>query len=629
MTDISVTGLVKSFENNTNLLDGVTFQVDEGERVGLLGRNGAGKTTIFRILTGELEYDAGEIALAPGRRMGLISQIPVYPEGYTVEDVLRSAFAPLKELQRQMEELAGRMAREEDPRLVRRYGELSARFEAAGGYDAETALNKVAAGLDISGEMRGQLFASLSGGEKTRVNLARLILEDTDILLLDEPTNHLDVRAVEWLEEYLSHFRGTVLVISHDRYFLDQVVSRVVEIENGKAEFYNGNYSFYVEEKEARYEEKLKRYETEQAKIAQLSATAERMHGWAQRNAKLHRRAFAMEKRIGRMEKTDRPVRPGELKARFHSREFHGDEALLLKDVSKSYGDRELFREVNLLVEGGERVALVGDNGTGKTTLLRMILGEESPDTGKIRVGPAIRFAYLPQLIEFSHPERSLMDTMIFSAGCSAQSARNRLAAFHFQGDDVLRPVSSLSGGERSRLRLCMLMEDKINFLILDEPTNHLDIQSREWIEQAVEEFTGNLLFVSHDRYFVSRFATRVWELDGGRVTDFDGGYEAYRRYREQEEKRKREQKEAGRKKEKTAKPSGSGGRRKDPLTACEKEIAALEAEKGELEAEMECSACDYEKLEELQLVLTETENKLASLYEIWEELAGGKEGTL
>ncbi len=268
MIEIQVNGLVKSFEVGHNVLEGLTFQIDQGERVGLLGRNGAGKTTLFRILTGELEPDEGQVTLGAGRRMGLISQIPVYPAGYTVEDVLRSAFARLESLAKEMESLAERMAEgESDPALLRRYGSLSERFEVFGGYDVDVAVNKIANGLSIPAEMRSQLFDSLSGGEKTRVNLGRLILEDTDILLLDEPTNHLDLHATEWLEEYIRGFRGTVVAISHDRYFLDRVVTRVIEIEGGKAEFYSGNYSFYAVEKERRYQERLKQYEKEQAKI--------------------------------------------------------------------------------------------------------------------------------------------------------------------------------------------------------------------------------------------------------------------------------------------------------------------------------------------------------------------------
>ena len=293
MIEISVTGLQKSFDLEKKILDGLTFQINSGERVGLLGKNGAGKTTLFRILTGEIDYDAGEVAIASDRRVGLISQIPVYPAGYTVEDVLQSAFERMRRMADEMERLSAQMANgDESEETLRRYGELSARFEGLGGYDTATAVNKVANGLSIPADMRTRLFDTLSGGEKTRVNLGRLILEDTDILLLDEPTNHLDLHAIEWLEEYLASFKGTVVASSHDRYFLDRTITRVIEILDGHAEFYNGNYSFYAVEKERRYLEKMRQYEKEQAKIRQLEAAADKLHLWAfMGNDALHKRA--------------------------------------------------------------------------------------------------------------------------------------------------------------------------------------------------------------------------------------------------------------------------------------------------------------------------------------------------
>ena len=321
MVDIRAAGLVKSFDLEKRILDGLSFQVDSGERVGLLGRNGAGKTTVFRMLTGELEPDEGEIQIAAGRRVGLISQIPVYPEGCTVEDVLQTAFARMFRMKDEMDALALRMEQgDSSEATLRRYGELNARFEGLGGWDTETAVNKVANGLNIPQAMRAREFACLSGGEKTRVNLGRLILEDTDILLLDEPTNHLDMQATEWLEEYLRRFRGTVLTISHDRYFLDRTVSRIIEIQDGKAEFYSGNYSFYAIEKERRYQERMKQYLKEQAKIAQLEKAAEQMHLWAfMGNDALHKRAFSMEKRIERMRTTEKPILDIAGEVGFHS----------------------------------------------------------------------------------------------------------------------------------------------------------------------------------------------------------------------------------------------------------------------------------------------------------------------
>ena len=461
MIEIQVNNLVKSFEVGHNVLDGVTFQIDQGQRVGLLGKNGAGKSTLFKILIGELDCDEGTVTISPGHRMGLISQIPVYPEGYTVDDVLRSAFGRLHALTAEMEELAGRMAAgETDPAILKRYGSLSERFEVFGGYDTDVAISKVANGLSISDDMRGRLFDQLSGGEKTRVNLGRLILEDTDILLLDEPTNHLDLHATEWLEAYIQKFRGTVVAISHDRYFLDRSVTRVIEIENGKAEFYSGNYSFYAVEKERRYQERMKQYEKEQAKIAQLEKSAEQLRMWAfQGMDKTYRRAISMERRIERMRTTAKPTKARKMDARFTAAEFHGDEVLGIRSLSKSFGEKKLFEGISLKVEGGERIALIGDNGTGKSTLIKMIVDEVYPDSGRIRLGPQVKLAYLPQIIHFDHPDWNLVENMMAAKrGISAQSARNRLAAYDFRGEDVLKPVSVLSGGEQSRLRLCMLM---------------------------------------------------------------------------------------------------------------------------------------------------------------------------
>ena len=564
------------------------------------------------------------MVLAPDKRVGLISQIPVYPAGYTVEDVLDTAFRPLREMEEEMEQLAARMERGEDPALLRRYDQLTAAFEAGGGYDTDTRKNKVCSGLQIGPGMREQLFDRLSGGEKTRVNLGRLILEDTDILLLDEPTNHLDLKATEWLEEYLDKFKGTVLAVSHDRWFLDRVVDRVIEIQEGKAEFYSGNYSFYVVEKERRYQEKLKQYEKEQAKIQQLEKAAEQLRIWAYSgNDKIFKRAQSMEKRIERMRTTDRPTRERKMEVRFGEREFRGDEVLTIKGLSKSFGQRALFSGVDLEVVGGERIALLGDNGTGKSTLIKILMGEEGPDEGKIRMGPTVKIGYLPQIIHFDHPERSLLDTMLYELDCTAQTARNRLASFKFRGEDVFKPVSALSGGEQSRLRLCMLMDEKINLLILDEPTNHLDIQSREWIEEAVEEYEGNLLFVSHDRYFIDRFATRVWVLEDGQVTDFRGSYGEYRAARERKQAQAVPAPAAApaEKKEKPRRPGGTKNLEKE-VAAAERAVAKAEEQMYELGLQIEEAASNYLKLQELYEQREALEEEILKLYGTWERLS-------
>ena len=618
MIDISVKNVVKAFEEGKNILDGISFEVNEGERVGLLGANGAGKTTLFRVIVGEYESDEGEVVLGTGKRAGLISQIPVYPPEYTTEDVLKTAHEAVYRIRARLERIEAQMSAGESYD-AREYDRLTADFERLGGYDIDFERDKVANGLDIPADMRARLFSQLSGGEKTRVNLARLILENTDILLLDEPTNHLDLRATEWLEEYLAKFKGTVLTISHDRYFLDKVVTRVVEIVGGKAEFYSGNYSFYVSEKEARYQEQLRRYEKEQAKIEQLEKAAEQLRVWAfQGMDKTYRRAVSMEKRIERMRQTERPRKEKAMSARFGEREFHSDELLSVKGLKKSFGSKLILNGVELEVTGGERIALIGDNGTGKSTFINMLMGRERPDEGFIKTGPAVKSAYLEQQVRFDHPERSVLDTMLYETNCSPQAARNRLGAFKFSGEDVFKPVWALSGGELSRLRLCILMREDINFLILDEPTNHLDITSREWIEEALEDYNEALLFVSHDRYFITRFAERIWELSDGQITDFRGGFEQYKAFKARMQKQEQVKKEVKRKEEKKPRPQSA----EKKIAALEKKISAAEADIKRIDGEIEAYSSDYEKLNELFEEKSAAETALEELYEQWAELA-------
>jgi len=617
MIDISVKNLTKFFVIGENLLDGVSFEVQEGECVAILGRNGCGKTTLFNILTGQMEYDDGEVFVNPHKRLGLISQIPSFPAGYTVEQVLRSAYLPLMQLKAKMETLEKQMASGATQELLRQYDDLSNRFQSGGGYDMDVEVDKVCNGLAITAAQREQIFDSLSGGEKTRVNLARLLLEKTDILLLDEPTNHLDLRSVEWLEGYINSFKGTVLTISHDRYFLDRVADRVIEIVDGHAEFYSGNYSFYIDEKQARFDLQLKQYEQEQAKLKQLGYTVERKKGWGINNRTLYRRAMSIQHRMERIRKTERPKTEKTMRATFSQKDFSGDMVFDMKNVSKSFGDRTLFSDVELSVEGGERIALLGDNGTGKTTFIKCLLGDEDCQ-GKIRFGPTVKWGYLPQIIHFEHPERSLYDTMLYEKNCTPQVARDRLGAFLFQGEDVFKQVKNLSGGEQSRLRLCMLMDEKINLLILDEPTNHLDIASREWVEAAIEEFEGVLLFVSHDRYFIEKFAERIWLLEDGAIRDFKCGYSKYRSILEHEAAQKQPVISAP--KPKKEKPKGGTKDTEKLIRRLEREIEKQEKGIAELDAAIEAAAADYQELTRLLGEKESAEAVLMDLMEQWEQ---------
>ncbi|MDR0446243.1 MAG: ATP-binding cassette domain-containing protein, partial [Oscillospiraceae bacterium] len=381
MIDISVKNAVKAFVEGENILDGLSFEINAGEHVGLLGANGAGKTTVFRLIVGELETDEGDVIVAPSKRLGLISQIPVYPEAFTTEDVLRSAYERLFRIRERMEAIERDMERGESPdALLREYDSLASDYENSGGYVIDSEVNRVANGLEIPQAQRGQRFSSLSGGEKTRVNLARLILENTDILLLDEPTNHLDMRAVEWLEGYLDKYKGTALVISHDRYFLDRSVSRIVELVNGKAELYSGAYTFYVAEKRRRLDEQQKKYEAEQTEIHRLEASARRMRSWA--TEKMITKAKAVESRIEHLQSagTARPERDKSLRGAFSEREFKGAMALEFKGLTRAFDGKTLFTDIAAAVRGGERIALLGANGSGKTTLIKILLGEEKRD---------------------------------------------------------------------------------------------------------------------------------------------------------------------------------------------------------------------------------------------------------
>ena len=616
MVEIAVKDLVKSFEVGSVLLDGLSFEVHQGERVGIMGRNGCGKTTLFRLLTGELLPDEGEIYIASGKKLGLISQIPHYPAGYTVEQVLRTAFAPLEAMRKKMEAIAENLTADAPKALLAEYDRLSSAYQSGGGYEQDTQVDKLCNGLGIPAAMREQLFDRLSGGEKTRVNLCRLLLEKTDILLLDEPTNHLDLKSVEWLEEYILKFKGTVLTISHDRYFLDRVVGRIVEISAGKAEFYSGNYTFYLQEKQERFNRQLKQYEQEQAKLRQLGFTLERMKGWGINNRVLYRRAMSIQHRMERIEKTERPTKEKTLRARFGEKEFHGDDVLTVKGLTKAFGDRVLFSDVELNVRGGERIALLGDNGTGKTTFLRVLLGE-LPAAGKIKFGPSVKSAYLPQVIHFAHPERTLYDTMLYEKNCTPQSARDRLGAFLFSGEDVFKTVGTLSGGEQSRLRLCMLMDEKINLLILDEPTNHLDVASREWVECAIDEYEGTLIFVSHDRYFVEKFATRIWELEQGHIRDFPCGYAKYRSIKAHEQM-PQQRPAAPVKKERPA----AGKELEKQVRRLERQIDEQERKIAQLDEALRAAATDYQELVRLTAEKEREDQLLEELMTQWETAA-------
>lgn len=628
MADITVQNLTKYYGDRLILSD-LTFDIQPGEKVAILGPNGAGKTTLLHILAGRLDYDSGVVAIGAGRAVGMIDQMPDYPADVTVEDVLRSAFRDAHQVQDEMQRLEREMAAyPEDEDLLRRYGVLQQKLDALGGYNRDFEVDKVCNGLDIPPARRAQPFAQLSGGEKTRVNLARIILEQTDILLLDEPTNHLDMDAVRWLGDYLDAYPGTVVTVSHDRYFLDQCCERIIEVHDNTIEFYAGSYSFYAVERERRYEQQLREHENQMAEKKRLESVARIMHEHGTEH--LAKRAASIEKRIARMKVTDRPRREKQMNVSFGDPNYETEEVLKVRGITKSYDGRKILQDVNFNVRNGERVAILGDNGAGKTTLLKILLGEEVADDGTVKKGVGLRPAYLPQLVHFANENRNLIDTLIYDKNVTMQTARNRLGAFKFSGEDQLKTVKTLSGGEKSRLRLCELMYDPLNMLILDEPTNHLDLLSREWIEEAVEAFTGTLLFVSHDRYFVERFATRVIYLENGTYLDYTGTYEQFLAYRERLRSEQAAQTPVqAPKADKPQKPRPKGGTKNKAkrLAVLEREISQMEAKLADLDNQINHNAADPEKLMGLLAEKDEADAELLEKMDEWERLSEELEG--
>ena len=621
MADITVQNLTKYYGDRL-ILSSLNFDIQPGEKVAILGANGTGKTTLLHILSGRLEYDSGHVAIGDRKTVGMIDQMPDFPPEITVEDVLRTAFRATQAVQEELAALETQMAAHpEDEALLRRYGICQQKLETLGGYNHDFEVDKVCNGLDIPAARRVQPFAQLSGGEKTRVNLARIILEHTDILLLDEPTNHLDMDAVRWLGDYLETYQGTVVTVSHDRYFLDQCCDRIIEIHDNIIEFYAGSYSFYAVERERRYEQQLREHENQMAEKKRLEAVSRIMHEHGTEH--LAKRAASIDKRIARMKVTDRPRRDKQMNVSFGDPNYETEDVLKVRDITKSYDGRRILQNVTFNVRNGERVAILGDNGTGKTTLLKIILGEETADAGTVKKGVGLRPAYLPQMVHFAQQRRNLIDTLIYDKNVTMQTARNRLGAFKFSGEDQLKTVNTLSGGEKSRLRLCELMYDPLNMLVLDEPTNHLDLMSREWIEEAVEAFTGTLLFVSHDRYFVERFATRIIYLENGEYLDYTGAYSEFLTYRERLRAEKAPIPAKMKPEKKAERPKGKGTKNMAKrIAVLEREINQLEMQLADLDSRINHNAADPEKLMGLLAEKDEIDGTLLEKMEEWEQLS-------
>ncbi|MGH0556594.1 ribosomal protection-like ABC-F family protein [Bacillus pretiosus] len=618
MTICSVNNVTKSFGGNI-IFENISLEIKNGERVGLVGRNGSGKTTIFQLLTGMESLDAGAIHMKKGTRIGHVAQIPKFDEGMTVYDVLSSAFKTEKELEREMRALEKNMAEEREPsalqKLMERYGVIQEKFAFLGGYEIEANMMKVANGLQVT-ELFPRSFLELSGGEQTKVSLAYMLLQKPDLLLLDEPTNHLDLFAVEWLEQFLKEYNGTVMVISHDRYFLDEVVTKIFDLEDGEIHVYHTNYSQFVDEKEERLLQEFQAYQEQQKKIKKMKEAIKRLREWANQanppNEGLHKRARSMERALERIEKLKKPIlERKQMGLQFEGQERSGKDVVLMKEVSKGFAGHPLFNEANLHVRFQERVAIVGRNGTGKTTLLKLLLEEIKPDAGEIRIGSSVKIGYLSQHA-YGNMKSNVLEAFREYVAVTEGEARHILAKFLFYGPAVFKKVTQLSGGEKMRLRLAQLMYQDINFLILDEPTNHLDIESREVLEEALEQYNGTILAVSHDRYFLNKLFEKTYWIDEHKLFEFAGNYAwARQKWEEKLEKQVIKQQRQGRKSMATAPVKKKEVRNVEDI---ETELMHVEEDIYMLECKME-HVVDVEMLEQLYEEKTKKELLRADLY--------------
>lgn len=618
MTICSVNNVMKSFGGNI-IFENISLEIKNGERVGLVGRNGSGKTTIFGLLTGKESLDAGAIHMKKGTRIGHVAQIPKFDEVMTVYDVLSSAFKVEKELEKEMHALEKNMAVEQEQsaleKLMERYGVIQEKFAFLGGYEIEANIMKVANGLQVT-DLFSRVFTELSGGEQTKVSLAYMLLQKPDLLLLDEPTNHLDLFAVEWLEQFLKEYTGTVIVISHDRYFLDEVVTKIFDLEDGEIHVYHTNYSQFVEEKEERLLQEFQAYQEQQKKIKKMKEAIKRLREWANQanppNEGLHKRARNMERALERIEKLKRPIlERKQMGLQFEGQERSGKDVVVMKEVSKGFAGRPLFEQANLHVRFQERAAIVGRNGTGKTTLLKLLLEEINPDVGEIRIGSSVKIGYLSQHT-YGNVKSNVLEAFREYVAVTEGEARHILAKFLFYGPAVFKKVTQLSGGEKMRLRLAQLMYQDINFLILDEPTNHLDIESREVLEEALEQYNGTILAVSHDRYFLNKLFEKTYWIDECKLFGFAGNYAwARQKWEEKLEKQVIKQKRQGRKSVEMVPVKEKKARN---LEEIENELMHVEEDIYAIECEMEHVA-DVERLEKLYEEKTMKELLRAKLY--------------
>ena len=541
MIELSLNKVVKSF-GFKKVLNEFNLELKTGERVALIGPNGSGKTTIFKMIIGEETPTSGNISIRKGTTLGMLSQMPeIYDDDVCVFDVIKSGRKQLFELEqklRGLEQRLGNTSKDKMESLLKTYGSVQEIFENAGGYQLESDLSRICNGFKINEDMMQRKYNTLSGGEKTIVNFATLIYNEPTILLLDEPTNHLDIDTLEWLEEYLANYKGSILISSHDRYFLDRVTNKTVLIDRGKDETFFGNYSYYLEENERRIMAEFEEFKDQQKQIAAMKASIKKLQEFGRLAApggeSFFKRAASIQKRLDKIELLEKPEEKKELPLDFQIDKRSGKDVLTIEDLSAMIGDRVLFDGAEMYLKFGDKSCLMGKNGSGKSTLIKMILNNITPEQyqcaaeqldGEIKIGSNVVIGYLPQEIKFDDENATILDTARRFYEGTETHLRASLAKFLFYGENVFKRVGSLSGGEKVRLKLFELIQKKANLLILDEPTNHIDIDTREMLEEALNEYNGTILFVSHDRYFIDKLARNIFEIEEEKINKYLGNY--------------------------------------------------------------------------------------------------------
>lgn len=623
MAVLKISGLSKSFGIKT-VFENVSFEVRSGERIGLVGANGAGKTTLLKCIMGAEEADKGSVKASDGAIIGYLRQDFNYTS-HTIREEMEDAWKDVLYYKDRMETLARELeSSKSDEKLVEAYGRAEARFEFLGGYDYESTTRKILTGLGFSDDDWDRDIHSFSGGQKVRINLAAAFVRHPDFLLLDEPTNHLDMGMLEWLEEYLRSYKGGILMISHDRYFLDGAATGIIDLENHHIRSFRGGYTRYMETKENQDRAYEKAYEKQQEHIKETEEYIRRYKAGIKA-----KQARGRQSQLNRLVRLEKPVHQASLRFHFDPPQECADKVLDVLRVEGSYGSHILFKDLTIHIKKGETVGLIGPNGAGKTTILKMITGEKKPDTGFIQLGNNVKMGYYSQEQERLHPKLTVLDEVRDTFNFGEKEARNILGMFLFRGDDVFKTVGMLSGGEKARLSLLCLFLEKPNFLILDEPTNHLDIPTREIMEDAIEAFGGTCLVVSHDRYFLDKVADRILELDHGKLTEYLGNYSYYKEKKQDLEafEKDRNGKEEEEGKEKEEKPRENEHQVKTEVSAADvSKLSHVEMEIGRLEATMKMytvqMSMNPENYAELADEYEEAKKKLDKLYEKWDELA-------